>query len=101
MKKKYEIQYLTIAKNDLEQIFEYILKDHPNSALEILKEIDERVSKLALFPELGSEPRDDKLKALGYRVLVINKYLGFYTIKESVVEIHRILHSRRDYNNLL
>ena len=101
MKKKYEIQYLEIAKNDLDLIFEYILKDNPSSALEILNEIDDTVSKLAVFPKLGKLPRDDKLKAFGYRILVINNYLVFYVITEKFVEIHRVLHSSRDYNNLL
>ena len=101
MKKKYEIQYLEIAKNDLEDIFDYILKDNPNSASEILNEIDDTVSKLADFPELGKKPKDDKLKAFGYRVLVIEKYLIFYIITEKILEIHRILHSSRDFNNLL
>ena len=101
MKKKYEIQYLEIAKNDLDQIFEYILKDNPSSAIEILNEIDDAVSKLTVFPELGTQPKDDKLKAFGYRILVINNYLVFYIIKEKFVEIHRVLHSNRDYNNLL
>ena len=101
MKKKYEIQYLEIAKDDLDQIFEYILNDYPNRALEILNEIDDSVSKLAVFPKLGKLPKDDKLKAIGYRILVINNYLVFYVITDTFVEIHRILHSSRDYNNLL
>jgi len=101
MKKKYEIQYLEIAKNDLDLIFEYILNDNPSSAIEILNEIDDNVSKLAVFPKLGKLPKDDKLKATGYRILVINNYLVFYVITEDFVEIHRVLHSSRDYNNLL
>ena len=101
MKKNYELQYLEIAKNDLDEIFEYILKDNPSSALEILNEIDDTVAKLAVFPELGKKPKDGKLKAFGYRVLVIKNYLIFYVIMEKFVEIHRILHFSRDYKNLL
>lgn len=101
MKKKFEIQYLEIAKNDLEQIFDYILRDNPGIALDILDEIDSKVSNLAVFPDMGRVPKNDKVKALGYRVLMINKYLIFYVIKENIIEIHRVLHSSRDYNNLL
>ena len=82
MKKKYEILYLEIAKNDLDQIFEYILKDNPSIALEILNEIDDTISKLANFPELGKQPKDDRLKAFGYRILIIKNYLIFYVITE-------------------
>ena len=101
MKKKFEIQYLEIAKDDLDQIFEYILRDNPRKALEILNEIDDTVSKLADFSEIRKQPKDDRLKAFGYRILIIKKYLIFYVITEKFIEIHRILHSSRDYNNLL
>ncbi len=101
MKKKYELQYLKIAKNDLDQIFDYILRDNQTKALEILDEIDDKVSKLANFPELGKQPEDEKLKTFGYRVLVIRNYLVFYIITGNIIEIHRILHSSLDYINLL
>ncbi len=101
MKKKYELQYLKIAKNDLDQIFDYILRDNQPKALEILDEIDDKVSKLANFPELGKQPEDEKMKTFGYRVLVIRNYLVFNIITGNIIEIHRILHSSRDYTNLL
>ena len=101
MKNKYKIHYLEISKNDLDQIFEYILRDNPASALKILDEIDEGITQLSQFPKLGKLPKDDKLKAFGYRVLIVANYLVFYIIKEDIIEIHRILHGSRDYQNIL
>jgi plasmid stabilization system protein ParE len=77
------------------------LKDNPSIALEILNEIDDTVSKLANFPELGKQPKNDRLKAFGYRILLIKNYLIFYILTEKFIEIHRVLHSSRDYTNLL
>ena len=101
MKNKFKILYLEISKNDLDQIIEYLLRDNPASALKILDEIDEGISKLSQFPEIGRLPKDDKLKAFGYRVLIVASYLVFYIIKEDIVEIHRILHGSRDYRYIL
>ena len=101
MKNRYKIHYLEISKNDLGQIFNYILRDNPASALKILDEIDEEITKLSQFPELGKLPKDDKLKAFGYRVLIVANCLVFYIIKEDIIEIHRILHGSRDYHSIL
>jgi len=101
MKNRFKIHYLEISKNDLDQIFDYILKDSPANALKILDEIDEGISKLSQFPELGRQPKDDKLKAFGYRILILSNYLIFYIVKEDIIEIHRILHGSRDYQNIL
>ena len=101
MTKRYEIEYLEIANSDLGEIFDYIMRDNPNSATILLDEIDASISNLADFPELGIQPKDGKLKALGYRILIVSKYLVFYIIRENVIEVHRILHGSRNYNYLV
>lgn len=101
MTNDYQVIYLEIAKQDLEQIIDYILRDNLNVALSLLDEIDQKITKLRDFPELGRIPKDDKLKALGYRILNVAKYIVFYIIKDQIVEIHRIIHGSRDYINLI
>ena len=101
MTNKYQVIYLAIAKQDLDQIFDYILRDNPNAALQLLDDIDQKISQLRNFPEIGRIPKDNKLKNLGYRILIITGYLVFYIIKGQIVEIHRLLHGSRDYMNLL
>jgi plasmid stabilization system protein ParE len=51
---------------------------------------------------LGLIARDTKIAEQGYRVLIINPYLVFYIVvtEERIVEIHRVLHEKRDYQNL-
>ena len=54
MSKKYKIEYLPIAQDDLIDIFDYIKEDNPDAAANFIKRIDKAVSKLDLFPLLGT-----------------------------------------------
>ncbi len=101
MSNRYKIVYLPVAERDLSEIFEYISRDNPSAALSLLNKIDEDISRLADFPQLGKTPQDNRLQKIGYKMLVINNYLVFYVVKQKTVEIRRILHGKRKYEFLL
>jgi len=101
MSKSYDIRYLSTAERDLIDIFEYIKKDNPDAAISQLEKFDTAVSQLALNPFLGSMPKDERLKRLGYRMLIVDKYLVFYVVKNKTVQIRRIIHGARRYSFLL
>ena len=100
MSKPFEIRYLTTAVRDLEDIFDYIARDRPAAAVSLLEKFDS-ISQLADFPELGVVPKDDRLKRIGYRMLIIENYLVFYVIKSKTIQIRRIIHGARQYGLLL
>lgn len=95
------IRYLSTAEKDLTEIFEYIMKDNPSAAKGLLEEFDESISRLSSAPDLGIIPKDERLKKLGYRILIIRKYLVFYVIKSDFIQIRRIIHGARQYQFLL
>jgi toxin ParE1/3/4 len=97
----FKIRYLSTAENDLDDIFTYILKDKPSAAASLLKNFDSSISQLAFNPELGVVPKDERLKKLGYRILVVGKYLIFYVIKGKTVQIRLVIHGARQYSFLL
>jgi len=101
MSGKYTIRYLSTAQKDLDEIFDYILRDNPSAALSLLEKFDHSISQLAFNPELGVIPKDDRLKNLGYRMLIIEKYLVFYVVKPQTIQIRRIIHGARKYGFLL
>lgn len=103
MSKKFEINYLPIAKNDLEEIIEYIQKDSPAIALDFLNKIDKTISQLSDFPYMGAIPKNKHLQSKGYRMLIIKNYLIFYVVYDNIqeIEIRRILHGKRKYKFLL
>ena len=96
-----EVRYLSTAKRDLVGIFEYIAKDNPPAASSFLNEMDRSISNLAQNPRLGVVPEDERLRKLGYRVLIIRKYLVFYVIKKDSIQIRRVLHGARQFGFLL
>jgi addiction module RelE/StbE family toxin len=101
VRKKYRIKYLPVAQKDLFEIIEYIKIDNPDSALSFLNRFDKAVVKPENFPLTGKPPKDNRLQSLDYRILVIDNYLIFYIVKNSIVEIRRIIRGKRMYSFLL
>ena len=100
MSGQFRIRYLSTAQKDLDEIFDYILKDNPSAALSLLEKFDHSISQLSLNPKLGVIPKDDRLKNLGYRILIVEKYLVFYVVKPRSIQIRRIIHGARKYSFL-
>ena len=73
------------------------------SALELLNKLEADLMQLAEFPEAGAPPRYPALRARGYRILIIEKYLFFYKVNHAsqTVTIHAAVDGRRDYLNLI
>ncbi|MFC4600822.1 type II toxin-antitoxin system RelE/ParE family toxin [Cohnella hongkongensis] len=100
MEKKYKIEYLPIAEEDLSNIIHYIMLDNPDAALSMANKLDQSISVLEMFPNSGAIPNDIRLQTLNYRMLVVDPYLVFYVVLNDTVEIRRILHGKRKYNFL-
>lgn len=94
------IRYLSTAQRDLVEIFEYIKQDRPEAASGLLDKFEQSIGNLAANPELGRIPKDERLKRLGYRMLVVDKYLVFYVLKPKTVQIRRVIHGARRYDFL-
>jgi len=94
MSDKYQINYLPVAKKDLNNIIDYIQTDNSSAALNLLNDIDKSISQLENFPYKGKIPEDNYLQSKGYRMLVVKNYIVFYVVYENIkeVEIRRILH---------
>jgi addiction module RelE/StbE family toxin len=99
----FDIRYLQTAEADLEAIFDYILVDNSPAAVSMLEKFDHAISRLAVNPEIGADPKDDRLRKPGYRVLVVGDYLVFYVVKSRTrtVQIRRIVHGARQHSLLL
>ena len=97
----FTIRYLSTAQRDLVEIFEYIRKDRLGAASGLLEKVDKSIAALAANPYLGVIPKDERLKRLGYRILVVDKYLVFYVLKPKTVQIRRVIHVARRYSFLL
>ena len=100
-KNKYQIRFLKIAEEDFTEIISYIAVDNPKAANTITNKIEEELELLSKNPLLGRIPRDEEIRKLRYRYLIVQNHIIFYTIENKTIYIHRILHSARDYKSIL
>lgn len=98
---KYQVRFLSIAEEDFTEIISFIAADNPIAADAIANKIEKNLELLSGNPNLGRIPREEEIRNLGYRYLIVQNYLIFYTIEERTIFIHRILHGARNYRSLL
>ncbi|MEW5986365.1 MAG: type II toxin-antitoxin system RelE/ParE family toxin [Chloroflexota bacterium] len=101
MSQHYDVRYLRTAQQDLLDIVGYVGRDNPEAAISLLQQLDQAITNLSSYPLLGNMPKDERLRRLGYRVLVVGRYLVFYVIKGRIVQIRRVIHGSRQYSFLL
>lgn len=98
---KYQIRLLKAAEEDLTEIISFIAADNPIAANTIADKIEKNIELLSENPLSGRIPRDEDIKNLGYRYIIVQNYIVFYAIEERTILIHRILHGARNYKSLL
>ena len=97
----FNVRLLSIAEEDFAEIISFIASDNVKAAGNLANKIEKNLELLSDNPLLGKTPSDSDLKLLGYRYLIIENYLIFYTIEKRTILIHRILHGARNYKTLL
>ncbi|MGA9365492.1 MAG: type II toxin-antitoxin system RelE/ParE family toxin [Bacteroidota bacterium] len=98
--REYSVRLLRIAEDDLTEIVTYIAADRLSAAEALADKIEKNLNLLSRNPYLGRVPKEEQLARLGYRYVVVQNYLIFYTIEEQTIYVHRILHGARDYMSL-
>jgi toxin ParE1/3/4 len=92
---------LPLAERDILDIVDYIARDRPQAAHAFVDRLDRSVARLATFPRSGKPPNDERLRRLGYRLVVVENSLVFYVITRTTVQIRRVIHGARRYEFLL
>lgn len=98
---KLKVRLLSIAEEDFTEIISFIAADNPTAADAIANKIEKNLELLSMNPNLGRIPRDEEIRNLGFRYLIVQNYLIFYTVEEKTIFVHRILHGARNYRTLL
>ena len=101
----YKLEFLPIAKKDMDDIIYYISNNLKNSsaARNLAKNFINGANSILEFPYgLSVYKPFGKLK-YDYRCVKINNFLMFYTIneKEKIITIVRILYKKMDINSIL
>ena len=85
------------ARQDLDDIYQYIAQDSRRNARRMLSRLRDRFHLLAKNPEMG-ERRDDLMP--GLRSLTLGSYVVFFRPQPYGVEIVRVIHGARDIDQL-
>ena len=93
MEREYQIQLFNSAKQDLDDIYNYIKRDSIYYAIKTKNEIEERILQLTYMPYIGR--RLEKFDILKPRELIYKSYKIIYSVHLNKIYIHRILHSAR------
>jgi plasmid stabilization system protein ParE len=99
--KEYSIRIFSEAEKDLDDIVNYLAGFSEHTAIKYYDLLVEKINTLTTMPERCPLVKDTQLRLRGYRWLQVNNYIVFFIVNESIVEIHRILFARRQYEGLL
>jgi plasmid stabilization system protein ParE len=98
---KRTVRILRCAQFDLLEIQRYVERERPAAAKRFVDQLLTSIESLEDMSARGTVPRDERLAALGYRVLVLGEHLVFYKVLPSQVRVYRVLHGRRKYAHLV
>jgi toxin ParE1/3/4 len=95
---RYRVILLAEARDELRQIaLIHKAKVGPKAAKRITDRILAALYRLEDFPTMGTLPPYERIVRAGYRMLIVDDYLCFYTIRGTVVHVVHIVHGSVDY----
>jgi len=102
MAKKYRIKWAAPAREDINEIIDYISQTNINYAVKILNKIEDHVKKLDLFPErYRIVPELERYGYLFYREIIVDYWRIIYKIENNFVYIMLVIDSRRNLEDLI
>jgi toxin ParE1/3/4 len=85
------------AEQDLRDIFDYLNAHSQTAAEQLADSMDQRIAILAAHPAIGRD-RGDLIK--GLRSVAIGRYVLFFRLNSTTLEIVRFLHGARDIDSI-
>lgn len=82
------------ANRDLDHIYNYIAKDNPLAALDMLDTILAAVENLSEYPKIGRPGRTDTTREL---VIPSTPYIAVYIVSDQIIEIAAVLHTAKQW----
>jgi plasmid stabilization system protein ParE len=99
----YKLLFLPRALGDINAITHYISIDleAPMAARRLKKDIADAAADLTKNPLRHRVYIAQRKLQLEYRKMRVKNYSVFYVVKDNLVEIHRVLYSRRNISSVL
>ncbi len=102
-KNKYTIQYTETFIKQFNNILKYFIYKLQNkiAAENFYNEVIQEIEKRSEYPESFEKYNSTRKRKNTYYRIYIKDYTVFYTVKDNVMEIRRILCSRRNFDKLI
>lgn len=100
----YTLEFLPDALNDMTEIISsFLMFDSKKGAIRIKDKMTKAAEQILYFPYSGVAVLDPKLAKLGFRMIVVEKYLMFYKVFEDEKKIifYRVLNGKTNYPTLM
>ena len=88
-----DMVWLSLAREDLLAIVDYISEENPDAALHLLIDIKGKATKLTEFPKIGRRGRVEKTREL----VVWSNYIIVYQEDANMIRILRVLHAAQQW----
>jgi toxin ParE1/3/4 len=96
MPRRIELSRAALA--DFDAIYDFIARENPRAAADVLRALDQSIQLLTSQPRLGRVYRHRRLRL---RLLTHGDYLVFYREHPRAIEIVRLIHGRRNIPDIL
>lgn len=99
----YQIRILPSFEEDLNKIVDYIALtlSNPSAAMNLVENVHKAIEERAKYPLSFQTFLSQKKRKHPYYVIRVGNYSIFYVMIESVIEIRRILYSKRHLDSHL
>lgn len=102
-KKTYRLRFLPLFSEDLIEITTYITSNlqNPEAANRLVNEIEDAIDKRLENPLIFAPYNSRKPRINPYYRIYVKNYTIFYVVIDDIMEVRRILYSKRDFDNIL
>ena len=100
----YTIEFLPAALNDMTEIISsFVMLGSKHGAVRIKDKMNKAAEQILRFPYSGITVPDPKMSKMGFRMIVVEKYLMFYKVfeKEKKIIFYRVLNGKTNYPSLM
>lgn len=101
---KYTVEFLPTALNDMTEIISsFVMLGSKQGAVRIKDKMNSAAEQIMHFPYSGITVPEPKMSKVGFRMVVVEKYLMFYKIFEDGKRVifYRVLNGRTNYPTLM
>jgi addiction module RelE/StbE family toxin len=88
------VRFTKLADADLNQAYDYIVRDNPSNARSVIERIEKAIITLCEYPSLGKSGRMDGTREF----MVLNTpFIVVYRVEKHILQILSVLHTSKKY----